>query len=181
MIRFCRYVLRTTNVASARTFYTAVLGRDDVAIVPLHEAALARGARPHWLGLVGVDDVEATAQAFAARGAGRFGPTSPTGDGGELTVVRDPGGAIVGLASPPSVSVDAGVVFHTLNANDLPRTSASYCELFGWELGARNDFGALGVFQDLAWQPGGAVVGAMCDITGRAGRHPHWPIVCWPA
>jgi predicted enzyme related to lactoylglutathione lyase len=174
MIRFCRYLLRTTNVASARALYAAALGRDDAAIVPLHESALARGARPHWLGLVGVDDVEATAQAFAARGALRLGPTLRAGDGGEFAVVRDPGGAIVGLASPPSASVDTGVVWHTLNANDLPRTSASYCDLFGWAVGAGHDFGALGVFHELAWQPGGAAVGAMCDITGRAGRHPHW-------
>ena len=174
MVRFARYILRTTNVPSARALYAAALGRDDAAVVPLHESALARGARPHWLGLLAVDDVEATAQAFSARGATRLGPTTPTGDGGELAVVRDPGGALVGLAAPPALSVDPGVVWHTLNANDLPRTSASYCDLFGWELGARHDFGALGVFQELAWQPGGATVGAMCDITGRAGRHPHW-------
>jgi uncharacterized protein len=173
MIRFCRYILRTTNVTSARAFYGAALGRDDVEIVPLHEAALARGARPHWLGLLGVEDIEGTAEAFVARGAVRLGPTA-RGDLGALAMLRDPGGALVALTTPPSTNSESGVVWQTLNTSDFARTSAAYCELFGWHIGAAHDFGALGLFHELAWQAGGAAVGAMCDISGRAGRHPHW-------
>jgi hypothetical protein len=45
-----------------------VLWRRDV-LVPLHEQAIARGARPHWLGFIEVDDVERGAAAFVERGA----------------------------------------------------------------------------------------------------------------
>lgn len=173
MIRFCRYLLRTTDVGAARAFYAAVLGRDDLAIVPLHESALARGARPHWLGLIGVDNIDGTAEAFVARGAVRLGPTA-RGALGEFAMLRDPGGALVALTKPTSTGAESGVVWHTLSTNDFARTSAAYCELFGWQLGAAHDYGALGVFHDFAWQPGGATVGSMCDIRGRAGRHPHW-------
>jgi catechol 2,3-dioxygenase-like lactoylglutathione lyase family enzyme len=48
--RFFYYALRTSDVARARAFYTAVLGNDDAEIFELHEQAVARGARPHWLG-----------------------------------------------------------------------------------------------------------------------------------
>jgi len=73
--RFCRVQLRTTDVASARAFYAAVLG-DGVAtdIVPLPDEAAARGAPPHWLGHIGVDDVDASARAFVERRAARPRP-----------------------------------------------------------------------------------------------------------
>jgi catechol 2,3-dioxygenase-like lactoylglutathione lyase family enzyme len=59
--RFSRFTLRTTDVERSRGFYAAVLGAafwgPDVVAVPLPAAAAARGAPPHWLGHVSVDDV----------------------------------------------------------------------------------------------------------------------------
>ena len=52
--RFSRYLLRTTDVEAATAFYGAVLERSGDGIVLLHESAIARGARPHWPGHVGV-------------------------------------------------------------------------------------------------------------------------------
>lgn len=174
MTQFCRLELRTTNIAAARAFYSALLGDSGLDIVPLPPEALARGARPHWLGHLGVDDVARTVQAFVERGATRLGPTRPTADGGEVAIVRDPGGAVVALATAPSTPVRADVVWHVLNTTDLARVTASYSELFGWQLTERLDLGALGVYQQFAWHPGGASVGSMTDITGRPDIHPHW-------
>ena len=55
---FSRFVLRTTDVPAARAFYSSLLGHDRFRVVPLHGKAIARGARPHWLGQVEVEDAE---------------------------------------------------------------------------------------------------------------------------
>lgn len=174
-IRFCRYELRTSDVAAARAFYDALIGGIGADIVQLPEQAAARGARPHWLGHLGVDDVERAAQAFVERGATRLGPTRPLADGcGEIAVVRDPGGAVVAVATPPSAPPRTPVVWHGLNTNDLARATASYCELFGWRMTDRLDLGPLGVFHQFTWHPDERSVGAIVDTAGRPGVHAHW-------
>src|SRR5215471_3099918 len=117
MARFCRFQLRTTDVAAARAFYAAVLGNGGADIVPLPDEARARGARPHWLGHLGVDDVKTAAGAFVERGATRLGPTRPGAGGGEVAILRDPGGAVVALATTPpaSAAAPADIVWHSLN------------------------------------------------------------------
>lgn len=176
MTTFCRFDLRTTDANAARAFYARLLGHDRAAIWPLHEQALARGARPHWLGRLGVADVERAAAAFVERGATRLGPTGPTSDGGQAAVLRDPGGALVavGTPPPPHAQTPLDVVWHVLNTNDAERATANYRELVGWELTGRIDAGAQGVFHEFAWHAGGPTVGAIADIAGRAGVHPHW-------
>lgn len=175
MMRFCRFVLRTTDVEAARAFYASLLGDvgADLDIEPLPEAAAARGAPAHWLGHIGVDDVEAAARAFVERGATRLGPTRPLA-GGEAAIVRDPGGAVVAVATKPSSPTSTSVVWHGLNTTDLERAAACYRELFGWQTTDRLDLGALGVHHRFAWHAGGTNVGSMADIAGRPGVHPHW-------
>jgi predicted enzyme related to lactoylglutathione lyase len=174
MTRFCRIELRTTDVPAARLFYRALLGDDGAVIVPLPAEAIVRGARPHWLGHLGVADVESVAQDFVAQGATRLGPTRPTAAGAAVAILRDPGGAVVALATPRSAPVRADVVWHSLNTADLARASGSYCALMGWQLATPIDLGPLGRHHPFAWSPGGASVGAMADIAGRPGVHPHW-------
>jgi predicted enzyme related to lactoylglutathione lyase len=164
---FCRYDLRTTDADGARVFYTRVLGHDRSAIWPLHEQARARGAPAHWLGQIGVDDPERTAAAFVERGAQQIGPTRPLAGGGTSVVVRDPGGAIVGMSTPSNTPVD--VVFHALSTNDAARAETNYRELFGWSLGKPVD-----AFRPFAWSEGEKSVGVIADVGGRTGVHPHW-------
>ena len=180
MTRFCRIELRTIDVPAARLFYRALLGDDGADIVPLPAEAIARGARPHWLGHLGVADVEGVARAFVAEGATPLGPLRPTSTGGVVAILRDPGGAVVALATPPSAPLRADVVWHSLNTADLARATARYCALMGWQLTDLVDLGPLGRHQNFAWSPGGASVGrggsvgSMADIAGRPGVHPHW-------
>ena len=176
MSQFCRLDLRTTDADAARAFYRRILGHERVVIWPLHEQALARGARPHWLGQLGVEDVEQAAAAFIERGATRLGPTRPTADGGRVAVLRDPGGAIMGLATAPAADArdDIGAAWQVLHTNDAARATADYCELFGWALTERVDLGQDGAMHPFAWGPGGASVGAIAGIAERPGVHPHW-------
>jgi predicted enzyme related to lactoylglutathione lyase len=172
--KFCRFDLRTTDADAARKFYASVLGHDRSVIWPLHEQALANGARPHWLGSIGVEDVERVSAAFVERGATRLGPTRPSSDGGQMAVLRDPGGALMAIATPPVANTQIDVVWHALNTNDAARATTSYRELFGWALNDRIELGAQGSFQEFAWEAGGASVGVIGDVAGRPGVHPQW-------
>jgi predicted enzyme related to lactoylglutathione lyase len=173
---FFLFDLRTTDADGAREFYARLLGDPRAVIWPLHEQALARGARPHWLGYLGVEDPERAIAGFIDRGATRLGPTPPTDDGRQGVVLRDPGGALLALAPRPLVDTKAGAhaVWHVLNTNDAPRAARNYADLFGWEITAPIDVGARGVFHPFAWQAGGETVGAIGDIAARPGVHPHW-------
>jgi hypothetical protein len=174
MVKFCRFDLRTTDAGGAREFYARVLGHDRSVIWPLHEQARARGAQPHWLGTLGVEDAERVATAFVERGATRLGPTLPTSDGGQSVILRDPGGAVLAVATRPRENTESGVVWHVLHTNDAVQATTNYVEQVGWEPTERVDLGAPGIFQQFAWHAGGDSVGAIGDIAARPGVHPHW-------
>jgi predicted enzyme related to lactoylglutathione lyase len=171
-VRFTRFVLRTTAVEAAIPFYDAVLQRRGYGIVPLHQHALARGARPHWLGCIGVREVggaEEIAARFIERGAMRLG----TGlDGGDF-VLRDPGGAVVAVTDGDDVS-RVGVAWHQLNTQDPARAAANYEALFGWSTNDELDLGTLGRHRRFAFAGGEPSVGLVSDVQGRPGVHTHW-------
>lgn len=180
MTTFYRVQLRTRDVEAARAFYATALGRERLHVVQLHEQAVARGARPHWLGLLQVDDVARALAFFTERGGAALGPVWTNPEGLEGVTLRDPGGAVVGLAKPPSTEAasapdsDAGVVGYTLNTTDVEGAKASYAARFGWELAPPVDLGELGVVHPFAWRPGLPPAGVMLDVEGRRGVHPHW-------
>lgn len=179
MRKFFRVQLRTLDVERAKTFYTTLLGSEPHGIVPLHEQAIARGARPHWLGFIDAGDIDRATASFVERGAHVFARwTNP--EGVEAAVVRDPGGAIVALArpSPSGPSVGTGtapeVVFHSLNTAEVERAIALYGEVFGWVFDEPLAFGGHGTLHPFSWERGAARAGTFMDIAGRPGVHPHW-------
>jgi predicted enzyme related to lactoylglutathione lyase len=179
MTKFYRFELRTTDAAAARAFYARLFEHDRSVVWPLHEQALARGARPHWLGHLGVANLEPSTAAFVERGATKLGPTPPIGDGDPGAVLRDPGGAVVALSTPPPANRAAAVnvAWHVLNTNDAARATENYCQLFGWEATENVDWAAVGAFRQFAWSAGGPSVGVIADIAARPGVHPHWLFV----
>jgi uncharacterized protein len=164
--RFSRYVLRTTDAPSATAFYDAALGHHGDHVFPLHEQALARGARPHWLGQIDVPDPAAAAAHLIAAGAQQLGQ----GPGGAI-VLRDPSGALValGLVSAPST---ARVVWHVLRARDVENVARLYVELFGWSLGEPVERSNGETYRALMWEAGEPSAGAMGETT--EGVHPQW-------
>jgi predicted enzyme related to lactoylglutathione lyase len=169
-----RFVLRTTDVPAARSFYAALLGHDRFSVVPLHEQALARGARPHWLGQIEVDDVESSVRAFVEHGAQALNPIAAFPDGRRFAVLRDPGGAIVGLTSPGPLDESPAIVWHQLSTNDRARVEKAYTTVFGWRLTDIVMHPEHGEFQNFAWPGKEGDAGAIVDITGRPERHAGW-------
>lgn len=174
---FFRYILRTTDVDGARAFYRAVIGDVQLTIFPLHEQALARGAPAHWLGCIEVgDDVERAAASFGERGAALLGPIWTQPDGLKAAVMRDPGGAVVALATqtqPGSQAQDPPVAWHLLHTRDLSRAISNYRDLCGWDFREPVGLGN-GTAHPFAWGPGLPLAGSMIDVSLHPTAHPHW-------
>jgi predicted enzyme related to lactoylglutathione lyase len=177
--QFFHVTLRTLDVAAARDFYAAVLGVNGAGldVVPLHEAAIAKGARPHWLCFLDVGDVEPAAAAFVQRGATAMGPRWVNPLGLEAAMMRDPGGALLALAKPPLVPRPGGcgleVVWYVLNTPDVETAKRNYAGQFGWVFEEPDQVAGF-VLHPFAWRPGSPVAGALIDLANRPGVHPHW-------
>ena len=183
---FCRYDLRTTDPDAARSFYSDVVGLDFtearssdepsvLAVWPLHEQARARGAPAHWLGHIGVADVEAMVHRLLALGSERLGPTVRANDGTAFAALRDPLGAVVAVRESTRRPRRAPVVWHQLHTRDLDRSWAVYSELFGWTHTETRDVAdPVGGHRMFAWDGSGKSVGSMANTARWPGVHAHW-------
>lgn len=179
MAGFFDVYLRTTDADGAREFYEAVLGHERAVIYPLHENAIARGAKPHWLGFVDaapLGGVDAAADAFVARGAQLLGPKWVNPAGLTAAVLRDPGGAIVAVAERTADATSSGlaIAWHALHTPNEARAIADYGDLFGWSFGASIEVVGVGAYHPLAFSDGDAIVGSVSGIADRPSVHPHW-------
>ncbi|MEZ4319849.1 MAG: hypothetical protein R3F61_20225 [Myxococcota bacterium] len=163
-IRFASYTLRTLDVPAASAFYDAVLGHHGDVVYPLHEQAVARGARPHWLAHVTTPEPDSLGAAWLAEGAQQLGPRP----GGGL-VMREPAGALLALGPVATPSI-AGVVWHVLRTDDAGAVDR-YARLFGWVPGPSMDVGSTG-YRTLAYGPGEPAMGAVGAL--EPGVHPQW-------
>ncbi len=181
---FCRYALRTTDPAAARAFYTDAVGlvlpegmssESALEAWPLHERAIARGAPPHWLGQLAVDDVPAMVERLVGLGSELLGPTVQAQDGTPLATLRDPFGNVIGVRARGGRALAAPVLWHQLHTRDVDGAWALYRELFGWAHKQTLDAPELaGGFRLFAWNDSGAPVGGMGNTARREGVHPHW-------
>lgn len=157
--RFAWYELATTDVQSACSFYTKVIGWQALdASVPgrpymlfaagpalaggllqLTEQARQAGARPGWIGYVEVDDVDAAAaRVRALGGALHVAPTDVVGVS-RFCVFADPQAARLAALKwhrplhVPSPEAARGLVcWHELLAAQEDKALDFYAELFAW-------------------------------------------------
>src|SRR5712672_2298702 len=149
----------TTDMAAAKAFYAEVVGwgTQDAStpelgytlftagsasvsgLMDLPEEARKMGATPRWMGYVGVDDVDVTADRIKRLGGAVYVPPTNTNIG-RISVVADPQTATLGLVEglkpgqqQPAELDEAGRVgWHELLAADWEKAFAFYGELFGW-------------------------------------------------
>jgi predicted enzyme related to lactoylglutathione lyase len=185
---FVWHELRTTDADAAKLFYQAVIGwtAEEMEAVPgmrytrfmsggapaaglmaLPPEARAAGARPGWIGYVGVEDIEAMIVGLEkAGGSVLFGPMDIPNIGRSANVA-DPQGAVFALfqplpspsAGPPAPGTPGHVGWSELHAGEWQSAFDFYATLFGWTKDRAVDMGPMGTYQLFAF--GGPAFGGM--------------------
>jgi hypothetical protein len=181
--RFVWYELMTTNLETAKAFYANVVGwgtRDArlayslftagdapvTGLMKLPEDARRAGVTPHWIGYVGVDDVDAVVGRIKQLGGAVHVPPTDVPTISRFSVVADPQMATLALvkglntdqARPAQKDTPGHVGWHELLAADWEKAFAFYRELFGWQK-ADAHTGTMGTYQQFSAE--GETVGGM--------------------
>jgi predicted enzyme related to lactoylglutathione lyase len=196
--RFVWYELMTSDAASAGRFYREVVGWEVEALGGAHQGyalfkadrpvaglmdlpaeACKKGARPGWLGYVGVADTDAAARRIAEAGGSVLRDPGDIPEVGRFAVVADPGGAVFMLLTPEGESAPSEgakplghVDWHELLAADGDPAFHFYSGQFSWTEHSRLEMGPKGVY--LLWSYGGGEpVGGMMTKPDEA-PSPYW-------
>jgi predicted enzyme related to lactoylglutathione lyase len=189
--RFIWYELVTSDPDAAEAFYRAVVGwntsdsgqpgmrytilsagdRGMGGLTALPADAAAAGARPGWLGYVGVPDTDGAAKLIAEAGGAIHRAPEDIPNVGRFAVVSDPGGAMFMLltplprddAPPEAAPGTPGLVgWHELCSSlGEEKSFAFYADQFGWETADLMDMGPMGKYRIFA--AGGDPLGGMMD------------------
>jgi predicted enzyme related to lactoylglutathione lyase len=177
----------TTDVEAAKAFYAKAVGwgANDASMpgtsymlftveaVPvsgltlLPEAAREVGAAPHWIGYVGVTDVDAAAERIKQLGGAVHVPPTDVPNVSRFSIVADPQMAMFALVKgrkprqeqPVDVGQPGRVGWHELLAGDWEKAFAFYGELLGWQKADAHDVGAMGRYQQFS--AAGKIIGGM--------------------
>jgi predicted enzyme related to lactoylglutathione lyase len=175
--RFVWYELMTTDMKTAKLFYANVVGwgaRDasapalgyslfTVADLPvaglmnMPEDGQKTGAPPHWIGYVGVDDVDSAVDRIKQLGGAVHVPPTDVPGISRFSIVADPQMAtlalVKGLNAGQAQSAELGALcrvgWHELLAADWEKAFAFYGELFGWQKAGAHA-GATGTYQQFS-------------------------------
>ena len=184
---FVWYELLTTDAKAAQSFYAKVVGwkpQDSgeagmdytlllaggvptAGLMALDKEARDAGARPCWVGYVGVEDVDVYAGRVTKAGGKLHVPPTDIPKIGHFAMVADPQGAVFNLFKPvsdmprpPADPATSGLVgWHELMAADGEKAFDFYADLFGWTRDEAIDMGAMGRYQLFA--AGGPAIGGM--------------------
>jgi len=198
------YELMTSDPAGAKAFYEAVAGwhitlnaypalnygfiaNDDGGstggLLPLTGVMTANGARPAWLGYIGVDDCDAAVKAIEGKGGKSLMPAMDIPDVGRVAMVADPDGVpfYVMTPKPPAGSTGVSTCFdreligrcawNELQACNQQGALDFYTSLFGWTLPEPMDMGPMGKYQFI--DDGGGMIGAIMPKMAQA-PFPMW-------
>jgi len=158
---FVWYELSTTDVESAKAFYTSVMGWNlwDASapgrpytllvaenmvvggLMELPDDTRKMGAQPSWIGYIAVNDVDATANRIPRLGGVVHVPPTDVADISRFSVFSDPQAARLGLFKwldprqhkRPELDALGCVGWHELLAADPGTVFAFYSELLGWQ------------------------------------------------
>ena len=184
------YELLTTDAEGAKAFYEAVVpgwrfgppspehkGYREInapdghagGAMQLDADMLAGGAKPVWLGYVGVDDVDGAVTEIEARGGQVHLPAFDIPGVGRLAMVADPQGnpfyvmrGAIEEASTAFSTQEGHVNWNELSTADPAAARAFYGELFGWVSDDFMDMGEYGEYRFLDHD--GTRIGAVCGV-----------------
>jgi predicted enzyme related to lactoylglutathione lyase len=191
--KFIWYELMTRNLDSAIAFYAAVVGwnaadhenstsdmryvilsageRGIGGAMELTDEMCAGGARPGWVGYIGVADTDAAAARIAEAGGTILMPPGDIPNVGRFAMVADPGGAPFYLLTPtprddepaPAEPTSPGIIsWHELYAGNGEKAAfAFYSSQFGWETMHEMDMGPMGTYR--IFGADGVQLGGMMD------------------
>lgn len=197
------YELMTPDPAGARAFYEAVVGwtihpgtpaTNDYGFIANADGGMTggvlrltrdmtdHGARPCWLGYIGVDDVDASLTAIAAAGGTVLMPATDIAMAGRVAMVADCCGAPFYVMSPiPAPGAGPSTAFspnlegrcgwNELHAGNIDAALGFYTSIFGWDLPDSMDMGQFGKYHFIAHD--GVPIGAMMQ------KAPHIPAAGW--
>lgn len=199
--RFCWYELMTTDAGAAGRFYGEVVGWKPVdsgqpatpytlfmqgdqaagGMLQLTAEMQAGGARPLWIGYIGVDDLDAKAQEVTEAGGSVFKKPDDIPGVGRFAMCLDPGGAPFVLFTPapnrqpppPGAMGHPGHIgWHELAAADGPAAVDFYTRLFGWTKDEAFDMGPMGPYR--LFSTGGAQSAGGIMTKGPEIPQPFW-------
>lgn len=186
------YELLTPDPAGAKAFYDAVIGwamqpgtpeTGDYGFIANADGGMTgglpklsqdmtdHGARPCWLGYIGVDDVDASVAAIEAAGGKSLMPARDVPMAGRIAMVADPDGVPFYIMTPtPPPGGGENTCFsamphpgrcgwNELLAGSFDGAVAFYTGQFGWTLPDAMDMGPMGKYQFIGHD--GTTVGAI--------------------
>lgn len=183
---FVWYELMTTDMDAAAAFYRDVVGwrpqsmdQPDMrytimnagdkmvtGVMPLPAEAREAGARPGWVGYIGVEDIDAATDGVRQAGGKVHREPADIPGIGRFSVVADPQGAIFmlfqpsgGENEPPPPMTPGSVGWRELYAADGSKAFDFYAGQFGWTKADAMDMGPMGTYQLFA--AGGDPIGGM--------------------
>lgn len=169
---FVWYELLTPDPEAAKSFYTRLFGwgtepfnpgepqvyemwkNGGTAFGGLMRMPAEAQAPPHWLGYVGVEDVDAVAERVKAKGGNVHVEPRDIPNAGRFAVLADPAGAAFAVHqtqqsdwTPPELA-PGFVSWHELATDDYRAAFDFYADLFGWRVDNDMDMGPeLGVYR----------------------------------
>jgi predicted enzyme related to lactoylglutathione lyase len=191
--KFIWYELMTRDQDKAIAFYEAVVGwssadhqnstadsryvvlsageRGMGGVMRLTDEMCDGGARPGWIGYVGVADTDSAADRIAGAGGTVMMAPGDIPDVGRFAMVTDPGGAAFYLLTPspqeseppPAEPTAPGLVsWHELYAGNGEKAAFEfYSSQFGWETMHEMDMGPMGTYR--IFGADGVQMGGMVD------------------
>ncbi len=195
--------LYTSDVATAKAFYTQLFGWDahdfpvapdtsytmlqmdgkDVAgLAALHPDQQAQGVPSHWLSHVAVADIAAAAQRVPELGGTVLAAPFQVMEAGHMALVQDPQGAMFALWQAGNhigsavVNMPNAITWNELATTDTAAAETFYHGLFGWAFEKHaNPSG--GDDDYTVFRNGGRMAGGMLAITPEMGDLvPNWAV-----
>ena len=182
---FIWYELMTDDAAAASRFYGDIFGWQSMdsgqsdkdyriqlakdpdtgetnavgAFLQLDKDMQAGGARPAWVGYIGVEDVDAAVRSVVKAGGSILMPAWDVPDVGRMAMLMDPEGApfymMRGASDEKSMAFAddrprlGHCAWNELSANDPAKAMSFYCGQFGWQKDGEMDMGPIGNYEFL--------------------------------